>query len=128
LIQLCLIARAIRPRILLPHGRRGLLAQCLKHKKWANLKPLLFKGGIGVVAMRRHRSRSELAAPNPTPTPPLKGRGFLQKPLSYIAPTVIIIHHDQSKTLATNPPIYANLGPVRFLSLNTVKFVKNISR
>ncbi len=24
-----------------------------------NLKPLLFRGGVGVVAMRKHRSRSE---------------------------------------------------------------------
>ena len=40
-------------------------------------KPLLFRGGVGVVAMRKHRWRSEaLASPDPTPTPPLKGRGF----------------------------------------------------
>jgi hypothetical protein len=30
-------------------------------------KPLLFKGGVGVVAMRQHCSRSELAVGNLTP-------------------------------------------------------------
>ena len=63
-----------------------------------------------------------------TPTPPLKRRGLLKNSLSYTGCTVIIDQHDQSKILPPNPPIFADLGPVRFLSLNTVKFVKFMAR
>ena len=38
-----------------------------ENKSQGSFKPLLFKGGVGVVAMRQHCSRSELVVGNPTP-------------------------------------------------------------
>jgi len=45
------------------------------NNRFSPLKPLLFKGGVGVVAMRQHCSRSELAVGKVTPNIFLKKSG-----------------------------------------------------
>jgi len=44
------------------------------------------------------------------PTPPLKRRGLLQNFLSYMALTVIIAQHDQSKILPPKPANFRRFG------------------
>jgi len=78
----------------------------------AQSEPLLFRGGVGVVAMRQHRSRQRMkvvptvmnekpkdgSAPRETtPTPPLKRRYYIAYP-NISTPYAIETKHNEWKT------------------------------